>query len=53
MRSTEDCFHGSMRFNDEIDDYEYTCEMDGCRDRRCPFNQQEEEKRYTTTPRVN
>lgn len=48
---SEDCFHGNMTFDEIVGDYIYTCEMDGCRDRRCPFNRQEEEKRYVT--RVN
>lgn len=45
----EDCFHGGMKFDDEVDDFVYTCEMDGCRDPRCPYNIQEENKRYPTT----
>ena len=43
---TEDCMHGGMKFDEQVGDYIHTCEMDGCRDSRCPYNQQEEEKRY-------
>jgi len=43
---TDDCMHGGMKFDEQVGDYIHTCEMDGCRDSRCPYNQQEEEKRY-------